>query len=226
MKKAELFAWEAHRATGEADIHLQANPTQTALLQKQASARQAAVTSLLEQRILSAYGDSAGGGAGGSSSSSGCSSSSSSSSSSSIALPQELRLGVTEAYIEYGADGRPLAEVAAEEAAKAAAAEAAARRYIAPLAASVKSTLHGSEDVHPGNHTSIWGSWFNTRTMQWGYQCCFSNIKGSFCTGEVGRRSFLQSVGGGGGGGASSSSSAAAEAAAGGGKKRSRGDPA
>ncbi|XP_014240701.1 pre-mRNA-splicing factor SLU7 [Cimex lectularius] len=41
------------------------------------------------------------------------------------------------------------------------------------------------EDVFINNHTSVWGSyWYNGR---WGYRCCHSFIKGSYCTGEAGR---------------------------------------
>ena len=222
MKKAELFAWEAYQATGDADVHLQANPTQTELLRKQASTRQAAVTSLLQQRILSAYGDGgAGAGVGGAGGAG--AGASSSSSSSAIALPAELRLGDTEAFIEYGLDGRPLAVAAAEASAARAAAEAAARRFIAPAAGAAKSALHGAEDVHPGNHSSVWGSWFNRRNMRWGYACCFSQLKGAYCTGELGRQAFEKEHGGQGGAGAGAEQAAGAGAGAGGeGKKRPR----
>ena len=38
------------------------------------------------------------------------------------------------------------------------------------------------EDVHPGNHTSVWGShWENG---QWGYACCRSLHKNSMCLGN------------------------------------------
>ncbi|KAI9813854.1 MAG: mRNA splicing protein [Thelocarpon impressellum] len=44
------------------------------------------------------------------------------------------------------------------------------------------------EDVHPHNHTSVWGSWW-TRG-QWGYECCHSTVKNSYCTGAAGRAAF------------------------------------
>ncbi|KAK6439413.1 mRNA splicing protein [Oleoguttula sp. CCFEE 5521] len=37
------------------------------------------------------------------------------------------------------------------------------------------------EDVFINNHTSVWGSWW--RDFKWGYACCHSVIKNSFCTG-------------------------------------------
>ena len=41
------------------------------------------------------------------------------------------------------------------------------------------------EDVLTQNHTSIWGSWWSN--FQWGYACCHSDIKNSYCTGEEGK---------------------------------------
>ena len=44
------------------------------------------------------------------------------------------------------------------------------------------------EDVFIQNHTSIWGSWWSN--FQWGYACCHSTIKNSYCTGEEGKLAF------------------------------------
>ncbi|KAK4692548.1 pre-mRNA-processing factor SLU7, partial [Lecanoromycetidae sp. Uapishka_2] len=44
------------------------------------------------------------------------------------------------------------------------------------------------EDVLINNHTSVWGSWWSNH--QWGYACCHSNIKNSYCTGEEGKQAF------------------------------------
>lgn len=45
-----------------------------------------------------------------------------------------------------------------------------------------------SEDVMINNHTSVWGSrWYD---FQWGYACCFSTVKNSYCTGEEGKKAF------------------------------------
>ena len=76
-----------------------------------------------------------------------------------------LLTGQTEAYVEYsGATGRPLVG----------APPPAVSRY--------------EEDVFPGNHTSVWGSWFEVGTKQWGYACCHATAKGAYCLGEAGRR--------------------------------------
>ncbi|KAK5117448.1 hypothetical protein LTR85_008833 [Meristemomyces frigidus] len=42
-----------------------------------------------------------------------------------------------------------------------------------------------AEDVLVNNHISVWGSWW--REFKWGYACCHSTVKNSFCTGEEGR---------------------------------------
>ena len=45
-----------------------------------------------------------------------------------------------------------------------------------------------TEDVFINNHKSVWGSWWSN--FQWGYACCHSIIKNSYCVGEVGKRAF------------------------------------
>jgi hypothetical protein len=37
------------------------------------------------------------------------------------------------------------------------------------------------EDVHPQNHTSVWGSYWHAGA--WGYACCKSTTKNSMCLG-------------------------------------------
>ncbi|PKS12073.1 hypothetical protein jhhlp_001369 [Lomentospora prolificans] len=44
------------------------------------------------------------------------------------------------------------------------------------------------EDVYHGNHTSVWGSWWGD--FKWGYACCRSYVKNSYCTGEAGIRAW------------------------------------
>ncbi|KAL4906857.1 Pre-mRNA-splicing factor slu7 [Aspergillus multicolor] len=45
-----------------------------------------------------------------------------------------------------------------------------------------------AEDILTNNHKSVWGSWWHN--FQWGYACCFSTVKNSYCTGEGGKRAF------------------------------------
>ena len=79
-------------------------------------------------------------------------------------LDSRLRLGQTEIYTEYTKDGRLLK---------------------AP--GKVTSKTKYEEDVHTNNHTSVWGSYFSMESRKWGFQCCHSCIKNSFCTGLIGR---------------------------------------
>ena len=46
------------------------------------------------------------------------------------------------------------------------------------------------EDVFINDHTSVWGSWFN-KHLGWGYHCCHSNEKMSYCMGIKGRERAL-----------------------------------
>ncbi len=46
------------------------------------------------------------------------------------------------------------------------------------------------EDVFLNNHTSVWGSWWSN--FQWGYACCHSFVKNSYCTGEDGKKALVE----------------------------------
>lgn len=48
------------------------------------------------------------------------------------------------------------------------------------------------EDVFPNNHTSVWGSYWHAG--KWGYKCCHSFIKNSYCTGEAGKRALETAI--------------------------------
>lgn len=75
------------------------------------------------------------------------------------APPKSLLLAQTEDYVEYSRYGKIIK---------------GQDRQI------VRSKYE--EDVYPNNHTSVWGSYW--QDGQWGYQCCRSFIKNSYCTGE------------------------------------------
>ncbi|PFH34081.1 putative SLU7 splicing factor [Besnoitia besnoiti] len=40
------------------------------------------------------------------------------------------------------------------------------------------------EDVYIGNHTSVFGSWYNMATQKWGFKCCKQTDFGADCTGK------------------------------------------
>lgn len=52
----------------------------------------------------------------------------------------------------------------------------------------VKAKSKYPEDVLINNHTSVWGSWWSK--FKWGYACCHSTVKNSYCTGEAGKEAF------------------------------------
>ena len=43
------------------------------------------------------------------------------------------------------------------------------------------------EDVYTNNHNAVWGSYFSRQARKWGFSCCHSCIRNSYCTGVVGR---------------------------------------
>lgn len=79
------------------------------------------------------------------------------------ALPKSLLLAQTEHYVEYSRYGKII--------------KGQDRQVI-------RSKYE--EDVYPNNHTSVWGSYW--QDGKWGYKCCYSFIKNSYCTGESGKR--------------------------------------
>jgi hypothetical protein len=52
----------------------------------------------------------------------------------------------------------------------------------------VKAKSKYPEDILLNNHTSVWGSWWSN--FQWGFACCHSTTKNSYCTGEAGKEAF------------------------------------
>lgn len=81
------------------------------------------------------------------------------------APPKELLLAQSESYVEYSRDGRVVKGLER---------------------APVRSKY--VEDVYENNHTNVWGSWFDRSEMAWGYACCYSKVRKSYCTGEEGKR--------------------------------------
>ncbi|KAK8737625.1 hypothetical protein OTU49_004562 [Cherax quadricarinatus] len=79
------------------------------------------------------------------------------------APPAELLLSQTENYVEYSRHGKII---------KGAEKQTVRSKY--------------EEDMYPGNHTSVWGSYW--RDGMWGFSCCHSFVKNSYCTGEAGKR--------------------------------------
>ena len=77
------------------------------------------------------------------------------------APPKELLLAQTEDYVEYSRQGKII---------KGGETQKVHSKY--------------DEDVYDNNHTAVWGSFWKDGT--WGYKCCHSFVKNSYCTGEKG----------------------------------------
>ncbi len=75
----------------------------------------------------------------------------------------------TEVYVEYSQTGRVIK---------------------GPEPAKARSKYE--EDVHPLNHTSVWGSyWVDGK---WGYACCHLTSRNAYCTGEAGKQAMQASM--------------------------------
>ena len=194
IAESQLFAWDA--ANHGQDVHLQANPTQAALLKQQFEERKAAVRELQRQRLVAKYGEDSGVAGGGADVGAGAGPGTGRSgtapggaavagpralpiagSSASAPLPEEVRRGATGGYDEYGADGRPLGSDDPAGPAPPRAASAAVRTRASAL----------EEDVHPGSHSSVWGSFFDLESKRWGYACCRSLSHASECAASAKR---------------------------------------
>ena len=46
------------------------------------------------------------------------------------------------------------------------------------------------QDVYINDHITVWGSWYN-KYFGWGYACCHSLEKNSFCLGKKGKEKTL-----------------------------------
>lgn len=113
-------------------------------------------------------------------------------------LPRELLSGQTEDYVEYSRTGQV---VKGQERAKAKSKydeDGASLLFSSSLhrpsllfsSRSLLLTLVSSSSfrpptVHPGNHTSVWGSFYSILSGLWGYACCHSSIKSSYCAGKA-----------------------------------------
>ncbi|XP_014208085.1 pre-mRNA-splicing factor Slu7-like [Copidosoma floridanum] len=83
------------------------------------------------------------------------------------APPPALLLAQTEEYVEYSRTGNII---------KGQERQVIRSRY--------------DEDVYTNNHTSVFGSYWSEG--QWGYKCCHSTIKNSYCCGEAGKRAISE----------------------------------
>lgn len=158
MQATQVLCWEM-QARGET-LDLISNPSQAELVQKQFRVKKRELEESKRKAILEKYGAPSGSN---DSSNIGSLNGSSGAIVASSALDPRLRLGQTESYIEYSADGRVL---------KGAPKVAPRTKY--------------DEDVYEQNHTSVWGSFYSRTKRAWGYACCHQFVRGAYCIGELG----------------------------------------
>ncbi|GBM01927.1 Pre-mRNA-splicing factor SLU7 [Araneus ventricosus] len=84
------------------------------------------------------------------------------------APPKQLIFAQTEDYIEYSRQGQ----------------------IIKGMEKAVVRSKY-EEDVFVNNHTSVWGSFWHD--FRWGYKCCHSFTKNSYCTGAAGKEALQES---------------------------------
>jgi len=169
LARTTVFAWEAtERSGGGTMVDSVANPSQVEFARREFEKKKAQLEEEKKHGVAERYGT---GGA------------------ESLDAGHEARrlaLGTSEAYVEYGRDGRVV---------RGAAKAVAKSKY--------------PEDVLLHNHTQVWGSWFDARLFRWGFGDDHSLEKNSYSTGEAGRKANEASsaglttgrVPGGGGGG-------------------------
>lgn len=157
MAKVQMFAWQASERGNE--VHLQANPTQVAILHKEYESKKDQVRDTTQKSILEKYGGEE----------------------YLEAPPKELLLAQSENYVEYSRTGRV---IKGQERAKARSKyeeDGKPRKNLKKKKNFKKLTIF---IVFVNNHTTVWGSYW--AEGKWGYKCCRSNIKNSYCTGQAG----------------------------------------
>jgi pre-mRNA-processing factor SLU7 len=162
FERAQQYAWETQeRGGGGVDkIHIQANPTEALLLRKRKAEDDLVRQEKHKKALTEKYGSQeAITGIKAIRPGGGGNSTTTTATSSSGQL-----IDSNEHFIEYDPQGRIKAP---------------------PGAAQKKEKSIYPEDILINNHTAVWGSWW--RNFQWGYACCHSVLKNSFCTGEAGR---------------------------------------
>lgn len=142
LAQNQLLCWEM-QARGE-NIDMLSNPSQAEFTQRQFAEKKKILEDSKKNALLAKYGDG----------------------NAAKPLDPRLRLGQTEAYVEYNREGRVI------------------KGAVAVVVARTKY----DEDVYSNNHTSVWGSYYNRARAVWGYHCCHSCLRNSYCTGAKGRQ--------------------------------------
>lgn len=160
IQNTQMFAWQS-AARGH-DIHVQANPTATELAHGAFKVKKEEMKDSNKTNVLSRYGGQE--------------------YLNQSKIPKEIRLGQNEDYVEYSRSG---ALIKGQEKAKPQSKYEEDGEFF--FALSSKHIFKNTIIVYPGNHKSVWGSWFDLATKVWGYACCHSTMYNSYCQGEAGK---------------------------------------
>lgn len=178
FERAQRYAWETqegnaptyNRDSGDNSaarkLHLQANPTEGELLMKKKTTEDAERKAAHRKALIEKYGEAAL-----ASLPSPSDPTNAPSHSNSKPKPKPVPTSST-AYVEYDRFGQPKLPSGA----------------LKPVARSKYP-----EDILTNNHTSVWGSHWDNFT--WGYACCHSTVRNSYCTGEEGKQAFHEAEG-------------------------------
>lgn len=166
MQELQLFAWQSE-ARGH-DVHLQANPTVNELQHKEYQQKREKLRDTIKGSILERYGGAE----------------------HFASLPKELLSGQTEDYVEYSSTGQPVLPQNRITAAPSGSSDAPRKcEWRVSMLRSKHRKLTGvfcTTEVYDGNHTQPWGTFFDEDSGKYGYDCCHSTIRNSYCTGKAG----------------------------------------
>jgi len=132
----QLYAWEASQR-GQ-NLTMEAAPSAAHFMHKQFEGKKESMADKQKRILAEKYGNAA-----------------------KEAPDQALLLGQSEAYVEYGRDGRAIK----------------GQDKVVPR-------TKYAEDVLIGNHTKPWGSFFDRSARKWGFACCHQLQRQAYCLGH------------------------------------------
>ena len=164
FERAQRYAWQSQEtsgaSTGGTKLHLQANPTHGEIVRKKLTAEADAKRAAKRKELLDKYGAQEDDGKNKKSVTTSISSS---------------------VYVEYDPEtGMPIP-----------APSSTTGSLLVTDGSQAPASIPLSkypEDIHPGNHSSVFGSWYDVKQQAWGYQCCHATTKNAYCVGEEGKR--------------------------------------
>jgi pre-mRNA-processing factor SLU7 len=196
LAKAQVLCWEMEEGGGTninpgdgssinptTGVDIVSNPSQAALITKQYQEQKAANALEKRAKLAAQYGDA---------STITAVSATASTGTADVADKRRLLTGQSEAYMEYEIDASGRVVVKSNSNNNTQASSSKGVRFAAGATTGAVVTKY-EEDVLEGNHTAVWGSYFDRNNRQWGYACCWSVLRGSYCTGEAGKKALVAS---------------------------------